>query len=218
MRRALLAAAATVAILFPGNLLRAELKWEKTQEQFDVSASQDVFVARYPFVNAGDKPVTIKNVKTSCGCTSAKLAKEVYAPGERDDVIVSFLLRGRRGPQEKHISVKTDDPKSDVELLLKGNIEELATVKPVFLLWRKDSQPEWKTSVIDVRQTDPMQIVEVQPSSEAFEYELNRIESGRRYELRVRPITGTAQAATCVFEMKTDTTDHKSLYVHARIK
>ncbi len=42
--------------------------------------------ATYEFVNKGDKPVIITNVRTSCGCTSKSYSKEPIQPGKKGKV------------------------------------------------------------------------------------------------------------------------------------
>ena len=36
----------------------------------------------FRFVNTGDKPLTIKNIITGCGCTSSEWTEKAYQPGE----------------------------------------------------------------------------------------------------------------------------------------
>ena len=50
------------------------------------SNGERVFV----FQNTGDKPLLIKNVKTSCGCTVADYPKTAVAPGEKAEIKVGY--------------------------------------------------------------------------------------------------------------------------------
>ncbi len=214
---------AGAALLALSGGARAQLSWLKTEDTFTASATQDVYVAEYPFVNQGAAPVEIRDIKTTCGCTSAELAKRVYAPGESGELVVAFRLRGRRGAQDKRIRVRTDDPSSDVELRLAGTIKELAIVKPIFLLWRQNATPDWKSSTIKVREGAGMRIVSVAPSSETFEFRLEERTPGLEYELVVRPKTGTARQDLCVFELALAPVEQTAaaeqrVFVHARIK
>jgi hypothetical protein len=47
----------------------------------DAGPGQASYTAEFAFENAGDEPVTIESVRTSCGCTAAELEKAVYRPG-----------------------------------------------------------------------------------------------------------------------------------------
>lgn len=60
---------------------------------------------RFTFTNSGDKPLTILNVKPSCGCTAPSWTKEAIAPGAEGFIDVEFNSRGRSGIQKKSITV-----------------------------------------------------------------------------------------------------------------
>ncbi len=45
-------------------------------------------VRRFAFTNAGPDPLTITDVRSSCGCLAPRLAKRVYGPGERGELAV----------------------------------------------------------------------------------------------------------------------------------
>ena len=51
----------------------------------------------YTLSNSGDAPLTITNVSTSCGCTTASLAKNVLAPGESVPLDARFNSGGFGG-------------------------------------------------------------------------------------------------------------------------
>ena len=53
----------------------AQLKWEKLEQTFGPGPLDKQVVAKYRFTNVGTSPVTIKDVRTSCGCTTAALEK-----------------------------------------------------------------------------------------------------------------------------------------------
>jgi Protein of unknown function (DUF1573) len=65
-------------VLFLGSIvpLVAQLKWESLEQKFKPSPLDKVVVAKYRFTNVGTSPVTISEVRTSCGCTTAALAIE----------------------------------------------------------------------------------------------------------------------------------------------
>ncbi len=57
------------------------------------------------FVNVGSEPVTIRNVRTSCGCTVAQASKKECASGDTMDISFSFNTRGFGGLVRKTISI-----------------------------------------------------------------------------------------------------------------
>ena len=53
---------------------------------------------RRPWPRFEHAPVTIISVQTSCGCTSAALARTDYAPGEGGELNVTYRFEGQVGP------------------------------------------------------------------------------------------------------------------------
>ena len=62
----------------------------------------------FGFVNAGDAPVSITKVTSSCGCVSVLYGQEPVAPGGKGSVGAVFHPLGRIGLQERTIYVYTD--------------------------------------------------------------------------------------------------------------
>jgi len=59
--------------------------------------------------NLGDEPLTIGDVRVSCGCTTTSLAKSTLAPGESVDLEVTFDSADFSGKMTKNIYVKSND-------------------------------------------------------------------------------------------------------------
>lgn len=114
--------------------------------------------AEFPFVNTSDRVVTITNIRSSCGCTAAQLAKREYAPGEGEVIRANFNTSGRSGHQRTTVTVTTDDPANpiyrldidgrvarrlffDERLLNFGDIEEGEGGTVVFNLVNLTGQP-----------------------------------------------------------------------------
>lgn len=66
-----------------------KVEWGTVQEK-NGDISHD-----FQFMNTGDKPLLIKNVITSCGCTSAEWSKEAYQPGEKGSIRLIYHPQGR---------------------------------------------------------------------------------------------------------------------------
>jgi P pilus assembly chaperone PapD len=62
------------AIVVPA---QAALTWETTEVDLHPGLADKTAVAHFKYKNTGDKPVKITSVHSSCGCTTAALAKEV---------------------------------------------------------------------------------------------------------------------------------------------
>jgi rhodanese-related sulfurtransferase len=67
--------------------------------------------------NVGDETLNITDVRTSCGCTTAALAKRDLAPGESVNVEATVNTTGFRGTVTRTVSVTTNDPSSPTAVL-----------------------------------------------------------------------------------------------------
>ena len=59
----------------------------------------------YRFKNTGEKPLIIKDVRPSCGCTVAEKPMEPIAPGEEGSIKAVFDSQNKPGPSHKTITV-----------------------------------------------------------------------------------------------------------------
>ena len=67
--------------------------------------------------NEGKRDLILRNVKTSCGCTVVTPEKKVIGPGETVPLKVAFNSQGKRGRQNKAITVITNDPRNPTSIL-----------------------------------------------------------------------------------------------------
>jgi rhodanese-related sulfurtransferase len=67
--------------------------------------------------NVGDETLSISDVYTSCGCTTATLAKRDLAPGESVSVAATVDTAGFRGTMTRTISVTSNDPVNSTAVL-----------------------------------------------------------------------------------------------------
>lgn len=67
----------------------------------------------FTFTNTGSEPVTLAEVRASCGCTTPHYTAEAVAPGATGEIVVEYSSVGRPGPFEKTITVAADgaDPR-----------------------------------------------------------------------------------------------------------
>jgi hypothetical protein len=89
--------------------LFAQLHWDDPEQNLKAKPGDKEAVMKFHFVNAGQSAIKIVNVRTSCGCTTAALAKDNYAPSEAGDIEARFSFGSHTGRQEKTITVTTSD-------------------------------------------------------------------------------------------------------------
>ncbi|NME72199.1 DUF1573 domain-containing protein [Flammeovirga aprica] len=93
---------------------------EKTYEFGDIHQG-DVVEHTFKFSNTGDTPLVITNVTTTCGCTAPKWPKEPIQPGDSGEILVKFNSRGKRGVQNKPITVYSN-AKSTTKISITTNV------------------------------------------------------------------------------------------------
>ncbi len=86
-----------------------------TEESYDFRKVKEGPVLEYSFrfTNEGDTPLVIEKVQTSCRCTDAATdGKKEYGKGEGSEIKITFNSQGRKGTQEKHVAVFTNETKN----------------------------------------------------------------------------------------------------------
>jgi hypothetical protein len=207
-----------IVLLSSVAISRADLSWEKELQEFHVVPEDKSVTAHFAFKNTGTEPLTIKSVRTSCGCTSAKLAKKTYAPGESGEIEANFSFGLRRGPQRKLITVTSAD-KQEWHLELRCWIHDPLTVSPTLVYWKSGAAPEAKVVKLTAGPGQPINIKSVKSSSPRFKTSLSTVKPGQEYALTVIPAdTKESTSAEVTIETDIPETDPRSYKVFARIK
>lgn len=69
----------------------------------------------FTLINNGKSDLSIRKTHASCGCTIASLEKDTIAPGEELKLSITFNSAGRRGNQQKSITIYSNDPVAPVQ-------------------------------------------------------------------------------------------------------
>lgn len=196
----------------------AELVWEQTQIELRPALGENTAVAHFKYQNKGDKPIAIKSVNSTCGCTAAT-AKQSAAPGEKGEVTATFKIGDRTGVQQKAITVATDDSAHPSTILtLKVAIPTFVELQPTLVYWQAGETPRPKTILakagpgvsvksIDVSSSDPNFAAKVEPGPAANEFRIN---------IEPRQTTQMA-AATFTIKPVLEKGPAKVLYASARV-
>jgi hypothetical protein len=197
-----------------------QLKWENTEQTLTAKPLDKVIVAKFRFTNVGTTSLKITDLQPSCGCTTALLKKNEYAPGESGEIEAKFKFDGRVGRQEKWIVVTTDwVPPQPTILRFSVNIPEAITIHPELVWWRVGDQLNPKTVRIAVPDDIPTKVVSVQADNTAVKLELREIRPGKELEVKVTPTT-TSQPASATLLIRTDYPPQNPAthYAYARVK
>ena len=117
-----------MAILFTTGLAFAQKKAvisaEETSYNFGVIKEADGKVSHtFAITNAGDMPLVITRVISSCGCTTPEWPKEPVAPGKSAEIKVTFDPANRPGPFTKTISIYSNGKTGSFIMNIRGEVQ-----------------------------------------------------------------------------------------------
>lgn len=193
----LAAGVASILLLLAGTSLHAELQWESRLVQHEAALGEDSVRLTFAFSNPTDKPITVTEVETSCGCTAASLEKKTYAPGEKGKLDVTFDAAGAAGVQQKTIQVRTDASAEATTLTLRVNVPAWLEISPRLLWWSIGEKESAKEAVITLNEKAKFKITSVVADNTVIQANLQPDPDGRRHRLALKPVsTGKAAQAT----------------------
>lgn len=100
------------------------LSLEKEEIQFgNIKLNTDV-TSKMKVTNTGDKPLILKSVVGSCGCTAPDYPKNPIAPGESANITIKYSSGAVAGDFNKSVTVTSNDPVSSRKIFrIKGKAE-----------------------------------------------------------------------------------------------
>ncbi|MEO7931596.1 MAG: DUF1573 domain-containing protein [Chthoniobacterales bacterium] len=182
-------------LLLPAFSAFAGLTWTTTSVKIDAQVGDKTATGVFPFKNDSKKSVAITETKTSCGCTTAKLDKKTYAPGESGQITAHFDIGSRVGAQQKTITVTTDDPKEKpVELELNVEIPDPVETSAALLIWKVGATPEAQIFSVKAKPGYKIKVTDVRCSNAFFTAKLDSAKEGAAYNIAVTPVKTDAKA------------------------
>jgi len=79
----------------------------------------------FKFKNSGKSDLIISDAKATCGCTVADYPKTPIKPGEESGISISFNSEGRRGIQNKSVTLVANTQPNTKVLTIKAEIVNL---------------------------------------------------------------------------------------------
>ena len=100
----------------------AQMEFEEVEWNFgEITQGESVEYA-FKFTNTGSDPLIITSAKGSCGCTVPEWPREPVAPGENGVIDVKFNSKGKKGKQNKRVTLITNMVPSQKILTVKGQV------------------------------------------------------------------------------------------------
>jgi hypothetical protein len=184
-------------------MAQAQLAWEKTELDLNPAPGAEAVVATFKYENKGTTPINIKAVRTSCGCTTAALAKNTVAPGEKGEIVATLKIGDRTGMQQKTVTVETDDPKTPSTILtFKAMIAQILDLQPAFVFWQANEKPDPKTIVAKPGKGVAIKSLEVTSSTPDITAKVEPLPNGE-FKINVTP-KDTAHQITANLTIKPD--------------
>jgi len=78
----------------------------------------------FEFTNTGGQPITITNVKSSCGCTTPSWTRQPVPPGAKGTIEAVYNPANRPGHFSKTVTVTSNAANSPIVLTITGNVLE----------------------------------------------------------------------------------------------
>lgn len=192
--------------LLAASVARGQLAFDQTERHVTANPDETSLALEFPFRNRGESAVTIKIVRTGCGCTAADFPHRTFAPGESGVVTLEFLYADLTGHQRKTVYVDTDAAgAAPAALTLDVTIPERMVVAPRLLAWRRGTEPSAQTVAITVAAGETLRPTNVScEPADLFRAELRPVDGDPlRYEVTVTPLA-TARPAQAMLTVHTD--------------
>jgi hypothetical protein len=103
--------------------LKAVIEFEESTIDYGTIEKGADGVRVFKFINSGNIPLVISNVKASCGCTIPKKPNKPILPGDSGEIEVKYDTR-RVMPFKKTISVSFIAVYSTILISIKGKVED----------------------------------------------------------------------------------------------
>ncbi|MCF8373286.1 MAG: DUF1573 domain-containing protein [Bacteroidales bacterium] len=100
-----------------------KIEFESKTFDFGTIKQGETSAHLYKFKNTGKSDLVIRKTKASCGCTVVDPEDKIIAPGASSQFNVKFNSRGKKGKQNKTITVITNDPNNpSIILKITGDV------------------------------------------------------------------------------------------------
>lgn len=190
-------------------LQAGKLDFKSPVKEINAAADAQTVTADFEFTNRSGKTVVISNYEASCSCMTVQIkdAKTRYENGESGVVRATFDMGNFSGDVDKVVTLWLDGEKQSgepsVQLLTKVHIPVLVGLNPKTVAWEIGEKPTTKVIKILMKDQKPINVRNVQSTSQGFKYEWKAIKEGWHYELSITPAS-TEKPAIGIFRIETD--------------
>ena len=161
------------------------IEFAETEHDFGQVKTGTTVQHVFTFTNTGNELLIISNAKGSCGCTVPQWPMDPILPGETASITVEFDSKGKRGMQNKKVTLtaNTDPPQSFV--YMKGEV-----------LVEEEFQPGLiEPSIMDAAEPSPdCFTMYPNPTSDIIQLEMEKDHYGASATISIYSATGQLMA------------------------
>ena len=111
-------------LILMSTVAQSRLDFAKVDHDFgEIREKEGAAEFTFHFVNNGEEPIRITNVKASCGCTTPGWTEKEVMPGDSGYVAAKYNPRNRPGRFKKSLQISTTDAGSDQTLYISGFVK-----------------------------------------------------------------------------------------------
>jgi hypothetical protein len=100
----------------------AKMVFEEMVYFFGEVEEGEIVEKTFYFVNEGVKPLSIKDARTTCGCTVPSYPESLINPGDKDSIYVRFDTKNKEGYQNKTVTIIANTYPNKTIVSLKGKV------------------------------------------------------------------------------------------------
>lgn len=101
----------------------AKFVFSEELHNFGSLTAGEIVAFTFTFKNGGTKSLTIKEIKTSCGCTEVKMPNKPIGPGEEGYLEVIYNSAGETGKQLHTITIFSDADQPKKQLYIRATVK-----------------------------------------------------------------------------------------------
>lgn len=155
----------------------ARKMFTETSHNFGTVARGSKTEHRFTFRNIYKEDIHISGVRTSCGCTSPVVTKDLLKTHDTAEVVATFNTRTFLGQHGATLTVTIDQPYyAEVQLRVDGNIRSDVSFEPPFIDLGNVDLGKGAQQTVQVMRTgsSPWQITDVRSANPMFEVTLSK--------------------------------------------
>lgn len=163
--------------------------WQDEKAEFELTVK-----------NEGTADLTIKEVRTTCGCTVAQPERYVIPPGESTTIKVKYDTHGKQGDVSSKVIIASNDPRRGRELNndhlpaepgeayfnVKGFVKRAITRTPLggLVIKSLNGEPgQMGTMRLENQMDEPMELKLRSTTIRELDIEIKEVEKGRVYDV-----------------------------------